>query len=70
MLGHDIGIRHYAGTEDTITRWVDVADRGGHFTAMEEPALLTDDIRYAVLLRAINGALHGQHPGAAALITR
>lgn len=45
MLAHDIGIRRYAETEDTITRWVDVTDRGGHFAAMEEPALLTDDIR-------------------------
>ncbi len=45
MLAHDIGIRRYAETEDTITRWTDVADRGGHFAAMEEPALLTGDIR-------------------------
>lgn len=44
MLAHDIGIRRYAETEDTITRWTDV-DRGGHFAAMEEPALLTGDIR-------------------------
>jgi len=27
-----------------ITRWVDV-DHGGHFSALEEPATLTADIR-------------------------
>ncbi|MFI9510470.1 epoxide hydrolase family protein [Nocardia sp. NPDC052566] len=43
-FAHDIGIRRYAETENTIIRWVDV-DRGGHFAAMEEPALLTADIR-------------------------
>jgi pimeloyl-ACP methyl ester carboxylesterase len=44
MLAHDIGIRRYAETEDTITRWTDV-DRGGHFAALEEPTLLTHDVR-------------------------
>ncbi|WP_330228387.1 epoxide hydrolase [Nocardia sp. NBC_00508] len=44
VFAHDIGIRRYAETENTITRWNDV-DRGGHFAAMEEPALLTADIR-------------------------
>ncbi|MGI9157496.1 MAG: epoxide hydrolase [Marmoricola sp.] len=44
MLAHDIGIRRYAEIEDTITRWTDV-DRGGHFAALEEPALLTHDVR-------------------------
>ncbi len=44
MLAHDIGIRRYAETKDTITRWTDV-DRGGHFAALEEPTLLTHDVR-------------------------
>ncbi|MBC7373505.1 MAG: epoxide hydrolase, partial [Frankiales bacterium] len=44
MLAHDIGVRRYASTEDAITRWTDV-DRGGHFAALEEPTLLTDDLR-------------------------
>ncbi|MFI2284412.1 epoxide hydrolase family protein [Nocardia beijingensis] len=43
-FAHDVGIRRYAEEENTITRWNDV-DRGGHFAAMEEPALLTADIR-------------------------
>jgi epoxide hydrolase len=25
--------------------WVDVNDRGGHFAVLEEPGILTDDIR-------------------------
>ncbi|MFD0366084.1 epoxide hydrolase family protein [Nocardia sp. GCM10030253] len=44
VFAHDIGIRRYAETENTITHWVDV-DRGGHFAAMEEPELLMADIR-------------------------
>jgi hypothetical protein len=45
MFAHDVGIRRYAETENTITRWTDVEDRGGHFAALEQPELLTDDIR-------------------------
>ncbi|MEC5179519.1 epoxide hydrolase family protein [Arthrobacter sp. CG_A4] len=45
MFAHDVGIRRYAETENTITRWTDVEDRGGHFAALEEPELLTGDIR-------------------------
>ncbi len=45
MFAHDVGIRRYAETENTITHWVDVEGRGGHFAALEEPELLTDDIR-------------------------
>jgi pimeloyl-ACP methyl ester carboxylesterase len=45
MLAHDVGIRRYAETENLITRWVDVTDRGGHFAALEEPQLLSEDIR-------------------------
>lgn len=33
-----------AELENTITRWIDV-DRGGHFAALEEPVMLTADIR-------------------------
>jgi pimeloyl-ACP methyl ester carboxylesterase len=45
MFAHDVGIRRYAETENTITHWVDAPDRGGHFAALEEPYLLVDDIR-------------------------
>jgi pimeloyl-ACP methyl ester carboxylesterase len=44
VFAHDVGIRRYAETENTITRWTDV-DRGGHFAALEEPEALTNDIR-------------------------
>ncbi len=44
VFAHDVGIRRYAETENTITRWVDV-ERGGHFAALEEPELLTADVR-------------------------
>jgi epoxide hydrolase len=43
-LAHDVAIRRYVEQENTITRWNDVP-RGGHFAALEEPVLLTDDIR-------------------------
>ena len=45
MFAHDIGIRRYAEPENTIAHWTDTPDRGGHFAALEEPELLTDDIR-------------------------
>jgi len=45
MFAHDIGIRRYAELENTIVRWVDVPEHGGHFAALEEPRLLVDDIR-------------------------
>ena len=44
VFAHDIGIRRYAEAANTITRWIDV-DHGGHFAALEEPVLLTADIR-------------------------
>jgi pimeloyl-ACP methyl ester carboxylesterase len=44
VFAHDVAIRRYAETENTITRWTDV-DRGGHFAALEEPELLLDDVR-------------------------
>jgi pimeloyl-ACP methyl ester carboxylesterase len=44
VYAHDVGIRQFAETDNTITRWVDM-DRGGHFAALEEPASLVADIR-------------------------
>lgn len=44
MFAHDVGIRVYAERENTITRWIDVTDRGGHFAALEEPQLLISDL--------------------------
>ncbi|WP_433659495.1 hypothetical protein ACQPW1_44140 [Nocardia sp. CA-128927] len=44
VLAHDVGIRRYSEPEHTITRWTDV-DHGGHFAALEEPVLLTTDVR-------------------------
>lgn len=44
MFAHDVGIRRYAEAENEITRWTDVHDRGGHFAALEEPAILIDDL--------------------------
>jgi pimeloyl-ACP methyl ester carboxylesterase len=43
-LAHDVAIRRYCETSNTITRWTDV-DHGGHFAALEEPALLVSDVR-------------------------
>lgn len=45
MFAHDVGIRRYAEVENDITRWTDVEGRGGHFAALEEPELLTTDVR-------------------------
>ena len=45
VFAHDVGIRRYAETDNTITHWVDVKDQGGHFAALEEPHLLTADVR-------------------------
>lgn len=44
-FAHDIGIRRFVEDAHTIVRWTDVPDRGGHFAALEEPALLVADIR-------------------------
>ncbi|WP_240498086.1 hypothetical protein [Williamsia sp. 1135] len=44
QFAHDVGIRRYAETENNITRWTDITDRGGHFAALEEPAILIHDI--------------------------
>ncbi|WP_229053472.1 epoxide hydrolase family protein [Aeromicrobium sp. Leaf350] len=45
QFAHDIGLRHLAEQSNTIVRWTDVDDRGGHFAALEEPELLVDDVR-------------------------
>lgn len=39
-----IPLRHIADRTNTIVQWTE-HDRGGHFAAMEQPALLVDDIR-------------------------
>lgn len=45
QFAHDVGIRRAAERSNTIVRWTDVEDRGGHFAALEEPEVLVDDIR-------------------------
>lgn len=45
QFAHDIGLRHVAEQSNTIVRWTDVADRGGHFAALEEPDTLVADLR-------------------------
>jgi pimeloyl-ACP methyl ester carboxylesterase len=44
-FAHDVGIRRFAEQENNIVRWTNVEGRGGHFAALEEPALLVGDIR-------------------------
>ncbi|WP_280299993.1 epoxide hydrolase family protein [Nocardia neocaledoniensis] len=44
VFAHDVAIRRFDEAENTIVRWTDV-DRGGHFAALEEPELLTADVR-------------------------
>jgi len=43
-FAHDIAIRRYVETENTVVRWTEV-DRGGHFAALEEPDALVADLR-------------------------
>ncbi|MBQ1443627.1 MAG: epoxide hydrolase [Renibacterium sp.] len=45
QFAHDIGIRSHAERSNTIVRWTDVPERGGHFAALEEPELLVADVR-------------------------
>lgn len=45
QFAHDVGIRAFAEKSNTIVRWTDVDDRGGHFAALEQPETLVDDIR-------------------------
>jgi pimeloyl-ACP methyl ester carboxylesterase len=44
VFAEDVSIRRYAERGNNIVHWSDF-DRGGHFAALEEPELLTDDIR-------------------------
>jgi epoxide hydrolase len=44
-FAHDVAIRRYAEPAHTITRWTEVAGRGGHFAALEEPETLIADVR-------------------------
>jgi pimeloyl-ACP methyl ester carboxylesterase len=41
---HDITIRRLAERDHNIVHWTDL-DRGGHLLALDEPALLIDDLR-------------------------
>lgn len=45
QFAHDVGIRQFAEQSNNIVRWTDVADRGGHFAALEQPAMLLQDLR-------------------------
>ncbi|MCA2219385.1 epoxide hydrolase family protein [Jidongwangia harbinensis] len=45
VLAHDVAIRRYAEQAHTIVRWTEVAGRGGHFAALEEPELFVADVR-------------------------
>jgi epoxide hydrolase len=53
QFAHDVGIRSRSREANTIVRWTDVTDRGGHFAALEEPELLVADIRQ--FLRDVRG---------------
>lgn len=58
QFAHDIGIRHVAETSNTIRRWTDVEDRGGHFAALEEPEILVHDLR-----EFVRSARPSENPG-------
>lgn len=45
QFAHDVGIRSQCEESNTIVRWVDINDHGGHFAALEEPELLVNDLR-------------------------
>lgn len=45
QFAHDVGVRRAAEVSNTIVRWTDVEDRGGHFAALEEPVALVEDLR-------------------------
>jgi len=44
VFAEDIAIRRYAERLNTIVHWSDF-DGGGHFAALETPALFADDVR-------------------------
>lgn len=45
VFAHDVGLRFAEEKSHHIVRWTDVAGRGGHFAAMEEPDMLVADVR-------------------------
>lgn len=45
QFAHDVGIRSFAEQGNSIVRWTEHPERGGHFAALEEPDLLLEDIR-------------------------
>jgi epoxide hydrolase len=45
QFAHDVGIQSQSTEANTIVRWTDIEDRGGHFAALEEPETLVNDIR-------------------------
>ena len=53
VFGNDRGIRRFAERENNVVQWSEF-DRGGHFTAIQAPDLLVDDVR--ALFRTVRGA--------------
>lgn len=45
QFAHDVGIQSQSDENNTIVRWHDIEDRGGHFAALEEPSILIGDLR-------------------------
>jgi len=45
QFAHDVGIHSHSTYANTIVRWSDIGDRGGHFAALEEPEHLISDLR-------------------------
>lgn len=45
QFAHDVGIRAFAEQGNSIVRWTEHPERGGHFAALEEPELLLADIQ-------------------------
>ncbi|WP_346618369.1 epoxide hydrolase family protein [Blastococcus montanus] len=44
LSANDVTVRAFAERDHAVVRWTEAA-RGGHFLAMEQPALFTDDVR-------------------------
>ncbi len=44
LSAHDVTVRTFAERDHAVARWTE-AGRGGHFLAMEQPALFVDDVR-------------------------
>lgn len=45
QFAHDVGIHSQSTQANTIVRWNDIGDRGGHFASLEEPQILINDLR-------------------------